>query len=311
VQNWRYNPAWFAWLALVLFHAQAPGASPPAVVVVASPGVEAHRLAIEGIHAGLAAASPEIRMVDLAQLRVGPAAGAQLVTSGSRVIIAVGSEALELVSAQRPGVPVISTMVLNRASTGDLSQTGVVATISLDVSVQDLAARLKLLFPAKTRIGVIYNQASGRSNAAQMQAAAQRMGYTLRVAYCAGPEQLLAALLSLRGQVDFVWCLPDGTLYNSATIRPLILASLENRIPLIGFSESFTRAGAALGVYPDFRDVGWQTGEAARRLLENKSPGAFEGPRRLKVALNQSVLRLLGLRYEAAAEASGELSIIQ
>ncbi|HYM10444.1 MAG TPA: hypothetical protein VEU62_06920, partial [Bryobacterales bacterium] len=118
MRNRRHNPAWFASLALLVFRVPAPGASPPSVVVVASPGVEAHRLAIEGIHAGLAASSPEIRMVDLAQLRGEPAAGARLVTPGSRVIIAVGSEALELVAAERPGVPVISIMVLNRSSTG-------------------------------------------------------------------------------------------------------------------------------------------------------------------------------------------------
>ena len=98
-----------------------------------------------------------------------------------------------------------------------------------------------------------------------------------------------------------MWCLPDGALYNSTTVKPLILASLDNRLPLIGFSESFAKAGAAIGIYADFRDVGVQAGEAARQLLEGQNVRQSEGPRRLKVVVNASVLRLFGLRYAASA----------
>jgi len=296
-------------MALPLFAASDSHAAAASVVVVASVGVEAHRWAIEGIQAALATSAFRIRVVDLEEARSGLAAGVRLAMPGARVIIAVGSEALQIVEGERPTVPVISTMVLLHTDERSV-YAPVAATIAIDVSMESMLARLKQLFPQKNRIGILRNPASVRSTPAQLQARAQTLGYTVRVVDSGDPQQLLPALMSLKGQVDFVWCLPDGTIYNSVTIRPLILASIQNRLPLIGFSESFARAGAAVSIYPDFRDVGLQTGEAARQLMDNQPLGTAGGPRKLKLAINQSVVRLLGLRYSPEVAATKEVSVL-
>ncbi len=295
--------------ALLLFGVGESLCASPSVVVIASLGVEAHRAAIEGIQAALGK-SFQVRIVDLAEARSGLAAGVKLSAPGTRVIVAVGSEALQIVKAERPAVPVVCTMIL-RNPAAQYSALGPAATVSLDITIASMLARLKVLFPEKTRLGIIRNPALGGLNASPPPSRSQLQGFTVRVVDCVGAEQLLAALESLKGQVDFVWCLPDGALYNSATIKPLILASIEHRLPLIGFSENFTRAGAALGIYPDFHDIGVQTGEVVRQVLEGQPLHAPEGPRHLKVAVNQSVIRLLGLRYAPAAAESGEFSILR
>lgn len=287
----------------------ARGAVPP-VVVVASVEVEAHRWAIEGIQEALGKTHTEIRIVDVGRARSEQAAGGHLAAPGVRAIIAIGSEAVQVVEAERPSVPVITTMILRRPPRTEASAWSAAATIPLDVSLPSLLSRLKQVFPGKTRLGIIHNPATGGAITAQLQARAQQQGFTVRVAECSAPAELLAALASFKGEVDFVWCLPDGSLYNSATIKPLILASLDDRLPLIGFSESFARAGAAVGIYPDFRDIGAQAGEAARQVLEGQAVRSPEGPRRLRVAVNQSVLRLLGLRYVSPAPGDGEFSVL-
>ena len=60
----------------------------------------------------------------------------------------------------------------------------------------------------------------------------------------------------------------------------------------------FVRAGAAVGVYPDFRDIGAQTAQLAERQLSGQAVTAEEGPRKVVVAVNQRVIRLLGVEYE-------------
>jgi len=298
-------------LSSPMFGSGGPGPATASVLVVASPAVEAHRAAVEGIEAALAKTPFQVQVLDLSELRSVQAAGTLFPAPGARAIIAIGSEALQIVTARHPAVPVICTMVLHHTADRNLSLAGVAATVTLDVSIEEMATRLKRLFPGKTRLGIIRNPASGGCPPAQLQARAQSLGFTVRVVDVAQPEQLLPALISLKGHVDFVWCTPDGLLYNSVTIKPLILASLENRLPLIGFSESFARAGSALGVYPDFRDIGLETGEAARQVMEHQPVRVPEGPRKLKLAINQSVLRLLGLRYPSEAAAHEELLILR
>jgi len=295
------------WLLASPLFAAAEGRPRPTVVVIASVGIEAHRSAIEGIQAALASSPAEVHILDVAQAS-SSARGGLPVAPASGIIIAVGSEAIRVVEAERPKVPAVYTMILRRRPEWDVQGRPAPVTIPLEVSLTSLLARLRDLFPGKTRLGIILNAGSGETSGAQFQARAQQLGFTVRIAECAGAAQLLAALASLRNQADFVWCLPDANLYNGATVKPLILASIENRLPLIGFSESFAKAGAAIGIYPDFRDVGVQAGEAARQLLDGQMVRVSEGPRRLKVAVNQSVLRLFGLRCATAT--AGEVTVL-
>jgi putative ABC transport system substrate-binding protein len=288
----------------------------PTVTVVGATAVQAHRSAIDGIQAAFTKSPLEIHLVDLS--RSGPESlrTERFAGPGTRVIVAIGTEALQLVAAQRPNVPVISTMLLR--GTSPANKTGVpevafspVATIMLDIPLPALLSRLKQVFPGKTRLGIIRNASMAGLAATELESRAQQQGFTVRVVDCPGAEQLLATLQALKGHVDFVWCLPDGLLYNSATIKPLILASIEYRLPLIGFSESFARAGAAVGVYPDFRDIGLQTGEIALQIAGGHAVRALEGPRKVKLALNQSVLRLIGLRYTPPKTDAEDFSLLQ
>ncbi len=281
--------------------------APAAIVVIASLGVEAHRSAIEGIQAALAPASVEVRILDVSQ--ASGTTGPGLSATGARVIIALGSEATRVVESEQLKIPTVYAMILRRSPSRE-PQARAPVTIPLDVSLPDVVARLKELFPGKTRLGIILNPASGGMSAEQLEARGQQLGFTVHVVPCAGAGQLLAAVASLKHQADFVWCLPDGALFNSVTIKPLVLLSLENRLPLIGFSESFARAGAAIGIYADFREVGVEAGETARQVLDGQNARPGDGPRRLKVALNQSVLRLFGLRYAMGSGTAQESLVL-
>jgi ABC-type uncharacterized transport system substrate-binding protein len=84
-------------------------------------------------------------------------------------------------------------------------------------------------------------------------------------------------------------------LYNSATVKPLVLASLEQRLPIVGFSESFVRAGALIGICPDFHELGRETGELILRLLDGKGPLLDEDKRKVTVAVNLRISRLIGV----------------
>src|SRR5437764_9243516 len=108
-----------------------------------------------------------------------------------------------------------------------------------------------------------------------------------------GPSQLLESLQSLKDQVDLVLCFPDAALYNSATIKPLVLASLRYRLPLIGFSESFARAGAVLAVYPDFVDMGARAADLIQRMLNGQTVPRLEHSRRSRIMVNQNITRLI------------------
>ena len=277
----------------------------PTVVIVTSSAVEAFEEAVRGIQGGLGPAVKTI-LVDLASKPKEPAS----ILGGKdvRLLISVGNNAFDF-AVQLGTAPILATMLLRADLNGRLGPQS--AVIALDVPLGDILTRMASVFPGKTRAAIIRNQDANSVPPATLAAQAKAAGMSLKVLDCPRPEKLLQLFLSLRGQVDFVVCPPDGTLYNSTTVRPLILASLENRLPVIGFSESFVRSGAVAAVYPDYFDVGSQAALAARNYLAGASLPASEKPRKLKVAANPRVARLLGLRIPGKNDSEPGIVVIE
>lgn len=205
--------------------------------------------------------------------------------------IAAGSDAIDAVNLTKTEAPVIGTMVLNadKRSRGGWPP----LAVHLDIAPSQIAADVAALFPDNHRIALI--SSGSEAEDAERRLRYQRAG--IQIVNCAAAGELMRTFVSLRGKADFVLTEPDATLYNSTTVKPLILASLEHRLPIIGFSASFVRSGAAVGIYPDFRDVGAQAAVLAQKLLAGETRSAYEEPRSRVVAVNQRILRLLGLDY--------------
>ena len=273
------------------------------IAVVTTPDVEAYAEALEGLKSGLAGASAEIRVFQLEKKGGKPSLPAAFQAPQHGLVVAIGSEAALALPQTPIDAPVLATMILRSdADSVKARRNKALATIVLDVPIDALAGRLKEIFPSKIRLGIILNPDWPGLSGAGLQAQAKLRGLTASVAVCSRAEDVLAALLSLKGKVDFVWCLPDSSLYDSVTVQALLLASLNNRIPIIGFSSSFVRAGALMGVYPDFREVGTQTAEAVRNYLAGRPIPSLETPRVFRVAVNQRVQRLLGLEPSLSKE---------
>lgn len=280
-------PLWFCPLALW----PALAAPPDRIVVVCHSGVAAYAETLEGIQAELGKAA---EVVDLGR---GGEAGLAAAAARGKLVLAVGAEALRAAAGLRPAPPLVATMVLREEAAGVAS----VAQVLLDAPLAAVLDALREHFPRRSRLGIIRNPRHASEDRASLAARVRRHGFTPVLAEAAGPGELLQAFRSLKGKVDLVLCFPDSALYNSATVKPLILASLESRVPIVGFSANFVRAGAAVGVYPDFRDLGRQAAEAALRWTPGRAEAGEERPRRLVVAVNQRVLRLVGMEHPESA----------
>ena len=274
------------------------------VVVICPSGTEAFAETMEGIRRQAARPPVELVVLDPGSGTF-PADLRRALEQSPRAAVTVGSEAMKLAQQLPPSVPVIRTMVLQSADQKSSAEAGSGRQpgggVYLDVPVSQILAAVKKAFPAKARVGIILGPAFGSAAADELQTQAIAQGWKASVAHCPSPDELIRLFLSFRGKADFVLTLPDSQLYNSATVKPLVLASIENRLPLIGFSSSFVRAGAAVGVFPDFKSVGAQTAELIQRCITGHECTARETPRVLVTAVNQRVARLIGLQFTESA----------
>jgi hypothetical protein len=236
-----------------------------------------------------------------------PASRQELSSGGAQCAIGVGLDGLRALLAAGSRIPVVATMTFRgdfAASSGAGSESKVAGAVWLDLPVSSVAAGLLLAFPSATRLVLVRNPSQPETAPGTLPP-----GITLKPVECRTAPELLTALRKLRGQADFVICTPDSELYNKSTVEPLILASLEHKLPLVGYSASFVHAGAAVGVYPDFAEVGRQTAGICERIIGN-APGTHEEyPRRTSVAVNERVLHLLGREFRPGP--NGEVTVIR
>ena len=101
------------------------------------------------------------------------------------------------------------------------------------------------------------------------------------------------ALKDLSERADVLWSIADQTVLSSRTVKPILLFSYRNRIPLVGLSGSWVKAGALYALDRDYNDLGQQCGEMAVAVLHGQPVKTLlpAAPRKALYALNLKMAR--------------------
>lgn len=148
------------------------------------------------------------------------------------------------------------------------------------------------------RTGVILGP-STESEQQALKDAATITNHKLRIKKVTNPENLSNSINSLQRISDVLLTLPDPLIYNRKTIRGILLSSYRARLPIIGFSKSYVKAGAIAALYSKPRQISQQTTKIIRDYLkENSFKKVFYYPNSFSVALNNKVAHSLSIKLD-------------
>jgi putative ABC transport system substrate-binding protein len=104
-------------------------------------------------------------------------------------------------------------------------------------------------------------------------------------------------LKSLTNSADVLWGIADTLVLTPETARPILLFSLQNRIPFVGLSGSWAKAGAVYALDRDYTDMGRQCGELAGKVLAGQAPDGLPPvpPRKVIYLINRRIAEPLKL----------------
>ena len=197
-------------------------------------------------------------------------------TDATTRFVAIGSDAAVALQKRVPASHVlVYCMVSDPAGLG---LTAGRASYGVDTLVP-LKTQIELIDEAlpKTRmVGMLYRSDSAESVKLQQSVqAALPAGWTLEAVAADKSSSMSKAVDTLFDRkIDVVWTAPDSALYDQATVRSLLLASLRRKIPVFGYSLAFVKAGALLGVAIDPQTQGKQ----AANLLDRVRAGKIAAP---------------------------------
>ena len=278
-------------LFLILCHGSAEAGQE--IVVIQSLRVKPYEKAIEGFKS--------VCNSKIKRLVVSESEGADVVEKISKIrpdmVLAVGMDALSRVKKIK-NIPVVYLMVLNPPSTlsGKKNITGVTMKIPQE---KQLITLLKAL-PDTKNIGLLYDPDRTGHFVKKAQAAAKKIGIKLIAKEIHSSRDVPSLVMNMKGKIDLFWMLPDLTVVTPETVEFLLLFSLENRVPLLTFSEKYVALGALMSIGIDAFDMGRQAGEMAKKILLGRNVKGVQpvDARKAVVSINLKVAKKLEITID-------------
>ncbi len=180
----------------------------------------------------------------------------------------------------------------------------------LDQPIDRQIDLIRLALPQRKRLGVLMGTESTTFENALFSAAKQR-GLSLAVTRVASNASLSDALLRLLVNTDVLLAVPNSQLFNSGSIQNILRATIARRIPTVGLSPAYVRAGAAIAVYSTPAMIGTQTVQLVRHILNSGSWPAAQPPSDFEIGINTSVMRFLGLDAAEPAILKRRLELLE
>ena len=210
------------------------------------------------------------------------------------LIFALGSEALLQARARNPDIPIVAGMILQKEDIENLPHT---TGVYLEHPAETQLVWMRRILPNARRVGVVYSRAENPECIASAKGIMAQLGFQLVAQEVSNPRELPGALENLANTADVLWGISDDVVLTQQTARQILLFSFRNRIPFVGLSHAWTKAGALYSLDRDYHDLGRQCGELAYRILRGERAGSIApvAPRKVTYSVNLKTARRMKL----------------
>jgi putative tryptophan/tyrosine transport system substrate-binding protein len=220
--------------------------------------------------------------------------------SSHDLVVAVGAGALRaMANAADVAVPVLSVLVPQSAyesiATAEAGRRWSAIHIDQPYSRQLLLIRSAL--PEARLVGVLVN-AEHPERIQALRAALPGSSLELVTGVFQAESSVFPALSRVLDQADVFLALPDPQAHNAGVVRNLLLTSFRARVPVVGFSAAYARAGAVMSLYSTPEQIARQAADLIGEWFDRRVWPEARYPRHFTVSVNAHVARSLGLRIE-------------
>ncbi len=222
----------------------------------------------------------------------------------SGLVIAVGMKAATVVAASDASA--VLNVLIPKAGYEKLlhdfpRRTGshTFSAIFLDQPVQRQAHLIAAILPDKHKVGLLYS--SPPEELAQLRKELAEHGLSLHEQAVDSALPLSKALQEILRSSEVLLALPDAAVYNSSTIRNILLATYRNGVPVIGFSPGYVKAGALCAVFSTPTQIATQAAALIRQFDDTHVLPAAQFPQEFEVMVNEQVVRSLGLQIKGVS----------
>jgi len=229
------------------------------------------------------------------------------------LIVAIGSAAATTALEDENKIPLLNIFIpknaydaissSNTIATQDPAAIRKVSAIYLDQPLKRLLTLASLLKPEAKKIGTIFGPISQRAQP-EIEKLAKTGGMELKYDFLTKEDNPVSTLKPVVTESELFIAIPDHAILNKAIARWILYLSFQHKIPVIGFSNAYTNAGAIASVYSSPEDIGKQAAEAIVSWLKNGDGAIWSPvyPHYFTLSTNPAVARSLGISLPSDKE---------
>lgn len=290
------TPLWGFWLFLfcVISFPFAGGAEAATLAVVLSDSSAPYQETADAIESGLAKEHTVVRIL------VSHLDQSETALSNARLIVTVGVKAAQEISGRHGRTPVLAILIPRAWYEADgksvLVRGGRIAgAIFIDQPFTRQFHLIKSALPSVNKVGVVLGK-QGADQLPELDRQAKAHGMALSSAILTSDKKLVETLENVLGEADILLlAFPDANVLSRTTAQSVFMTSYRFRDPVVGYSESLSRAGALLTVYSTPVQIGRQAAEIIEKSLDGGKLPAAQWPQYFSVSVNEHVARSLDI----------------
>lgn len=143
----------------------------------------------------------------------------------------------------------------------------------------------------------ILNSQNKPVDISSLEQCALEFGMKTRIFNSQGSQQLTSELTDALRHSDVLLALPDSQIYNSTTVKNILLTSYRLRKPIIGFSSNFVNAGALASLQSNVDQIVEAIGKLVNQYQDKGGQFAKQAnyPSSFDISINRQVFMALDL----------------
>lgn len=220
----------------------------------------------------------------------------QILAENPDLVLVIGPQATMLAMEKIKKIPVIYSMVLDWREINNPNFTGVYMNVPVRIKLE----YLRKILPDAKRIGVIFSSKFDPV-VNQILIDCNEMKYQLFARKVNSGKEFKDAFTDICGKIDLFLMVPDTKIYFKQSVKYLFLEGIRRRLPIIGLSSAFTKAGALASLESNYYESGKLAGSMALKIINGTKPNSILPikPEHAKLSINLLVAERLGILIPA------------
>ncbi len=145
-------------------------------------------------------------------------------------------------------------------------------------------------------VSILYSQ-DKPIDSKKIQQCAKKHGMKTHISSLSAQENIKIKLNHALRNSDVLLALPDSSIYNSNTVKNILLTSYRHRKPVIAFSKNFVNAGALASIHSNTEQIAYSASKLIKNYFDAEMifQSSINHPKKFSIDINRQVFWALDI----------------